>query len=68
LIWPDAVLWRHEVGFRAALHTQTRSRDLRWFKNIWEFGRTPYVPVGPIQPAEYDPFRENADVRRFEAR
>jgi hypothetical protein len=33
-------LWRVEVGFRAALHTETRPRDLRWFR--LQFDRRPW--------------------------
>lgn len=27
--------WVIEVGFRAALHTQTMACDLRWFQGLW---------------------------------
>ena len=28
-------LWAVEVGFRAALHTETHPRDLRWFRGLF---------------------------------
>jgi hypothetical protein len=31
----DDVLWTIEVGIRAALHTETRARDLRWFRGLF---------------------------------
>lgn len=32
---PDVELWCIEVGERAALRTETRPRDLRWFRTLW---------------------------------
>lgn len=29
-------LWAIEVGFRAALRTETRQRDMRWFRGLWK--------------------------------
>ena len=34
-MFPEVGLWSVEVGFRAALATETRSRDLRWFTGLW---------------------------------
>lgn len=29
-------VWQLEVGFRAALHTQTLPRDMRWWRGLVE--------------------------------
>jgi hypothetical protein len=31
----DVHTWVIEVGFRAALHTETLQRDLRWFRSLY---------------------------------
>jgi hypothetical protein len=36
-LWPtmETLTYIIEVGDRAALHTETRQRDLRWFHGLW---------------------------------
>ncbi len=36
--WTEQARFVAEVGFRAAIHAETRPRDLRWFHGLW--GRT----------------------------